>query len=357
MTTRARALPAGLYLPALTVLAGLNVVRIGPLGLGVFAEAVIVAAVMSTLGLAALLRLRLRMPPDALAAAAALLGCAAWSAARGDGSLAASVLITACSWLLLRRWVLDPRFLFRYVYLWPVAIGFVFHALYVAVPSLVFQAEAGGKYVSIAGTTWLRFEGATLNANAYGLYAAVVLFGLREAGLRTPLMAPGYLSLLLTLSYSSIAGFMYLVFFRQSRPLGRGALLAALCAMLYVYSLVKGWGLAESIRVVKYGWYAAALAGEPVAAILGGGMDRASHDWVVLTDNAWLTLLYDHGLIFVALYFAGYALVLRHDRLLLGLFAMANLLVDLQYFWMANLAFLLVAERRRAAAAGAREPA
>jgi len=351
-----RALPAGLYLPALTLLAGLNFVRVGSLGLGVFAEAAIVAVLMVLTGLACLLRLRLRMPVDAAIATGLWLACVPWAIARGDSTLASSMLITLCSWLLLRDRVRDPRFTLRYVYLWPCVIGFLFQIVYTAVPSLVVLAEAGGKYVQIGGMQWLRFEGASLNANAYGLYIAVVLFGLRDAGLRTPLMWPGYLSLLLTFSYSSIAGFLYLVFWRQASGLKRGAIVLLLLAIMSAYSLVKGWGLAESIRLIKYGYYTMALASEPASAILWGGMDRGSHDWVVLTDNAWLTLLYDHGLVFVAGYFVAYVLVMRHDRPLLGLFLLANAIVDLQYFWLSNIAFLLVAEQRRSRRAPAAPP-
>lgn len=354
---RADDLPATAWIATMSALAGLNVIRIGTVGIGVFAEAALVAAALAALALAALLRLRLRLPRAALAAAATWFALAAWAVVRGDATLGASIAISTGSWLLLRRRVADRRVLVRGVYVAPLGVAFAFQALYVAMPSLVFEAEAGGKFVAIAGLTWMRFEGATLNANAWGLYAAVVLFGLREAGVRGPLLWPGGLSLLASLSYSSIAGFLFLVFVRRAGAGARIGILAVLAAMLAAYSLVKGWGLAESVRLIKYGWYAAALLDAPPGGLLAGGLDRATHDWVVLTDNAWLTLTYDHGLLFLAAYAAAYAVVLRRDPALLALFAMANAVVDLQFFWMANLAFLLVAERRgtlRAADAGAR---
>jgi hypothetical protein len=349
----ARDLPGGLYLPVLVLFAGLNMVRVGSLGLGVFAEAALVALLMTLLGLAALLRLRIRLPLDATVATAAWLACAAIAIARGDTNLGSSILITTCSWLLMRQRCTRPDFATRWLYLWPCLIGYAFQALYVAAPSLVVLPEAGGKYVTLGGLQWLRFEGTTLNANAYGLWAAVVLYGLREAGLRGPILWPGMASLLLTFSYSSIASLLFLVFCRRAELWRRIAIVAALLAILSAYSWVKGWGLAESIRIIKYAHYSMALAGESFAGILAGGLDRASHDWVVLTDNAWLTLLYDQGLVYLLAYFAAYALVLRHDRPLLALFLLANAIVDLQYFWLSNLAFLLVAEQRRTRTAAA----
>ncbi|MCX7211208.1 MAG: hypothetical protein NTW53_00720 [Burkholderiales bacterium] len=349
--TDLRGLSSGAYLSLLVIFAGLNFVRVGSVGIGVFVEAALVFGVMVTLGLAALLRLRVRLAGSDLLAVGLWLACALLAMVRADFTLASSILIAVCSWLFLRRPCVNPRFARRYLYLWPCLVGYAFHLVYTAVPSLVVLEEAGGKYVSIAGLQLLRFEGATLNANAYGLYIAVVLYGMREAGVRGPWLWPGYLSLLLTFSYSSIAGLLFLSFCRGSGALSRGLIVGLLIAIVSVYSVIKGWGLAESIRILKYGYYSAALVGEPVHAILSGGMNRGSHDWIVLTDNAWLTLLYDHGLVMVAAYFLAFYLILRHDKPLLVLFLLANAIVDLQYFWLANLAFLLVSERRRPSAA------
>lgn len=329
------------YLPALTFFAGLNGIRAGSFGVGVLGEALLVSVVAFTLSLYALLRLRVSFPPSVAWAAALLALCAGWSGARGDTRLASSIALLLCSFLVLRRWVHDRRFLYRYMYFWPLVIGVVFYAVYLALPGLVYAPEEGGKYVSVGPLNLLRFEGSTLNANAYGLAMVPLLFSLVMKGERPRRLLAGFVSLGLSFSYSSVFGYLYLIFFKRARTVRRLAVLTILAALIPTYSLVKGWGFSESIRIIKYGHYSAQLLDTPLSGILWGGLDKASHPWVLLSDNTYLSTIYDHGLVFLAVYMVALAILLRRDRTLWVLFLLVNFVVDLHYFWLANLMFAL----------------
>lgn len=334
---------AKVYMSVLMLFVGLNGIRVGEFGLGVFGMALLLVAVVIGI-LACLLLLKTTLTTAELLAFSVLFICGIWAAMRGDGGLFSSLLVLILSYIVIHRWVRCKSFLFRYVYAWPLVVGTLFYILYVLQPALVYQPIAGGKYVQVAGFTLFRFEGAVLNANSYGIATAVLLFCMRYLGIARHRLTFGYLSLMLSFSYSGFISYFFLVAEKLSGKIGRVLSYLAVIAILPTYGLVKGWSLLESIRIIKYGFYFSKLLTEPLSAILWGGIDRTGHAWVVLTDNAVLTMIYDHGLIFVLAYFAAFWIVMRKHTSLFLIFLLMNLVVDLQYFWPANLMFLVAAK-------------
>lgn len=337
---------AKLYMPILTLFVGLNGIRIGEFGLGIFGMGVLLAGVAVVI-LAWLLLIKTTLVARELLAFSVLFVCGVWAAIRGDGTLFSSLLVLVFSYIVIHQWVRSGSFLFKYVYAWPLFIGILFYILYILQPALVYQPIAGGKYVQIAGITLFRFEGAVLNANSYGIATAVLLFCMRYIGIARHKIMFGYLSLLLSFSYSGFISYLFLSAEKLSGKFGKALSYAAVIAILPTYGLVKGWSVLESIRIIKYGFYFSNLLTQPLGAILWGGIDRTGHAWVVLTDNAILTMIYDHGLVFVLAYFAAFWILMRKQTSLFLVFLLMNLVVDLQYFWPANLMFLVAAKLLR----------
>ncbi|MFS2214263.1 hypothetical protein ACCD08_07130 [Telluria sp. Tellsp104] len=334
---------AKLYFSLLMFCVGLNGFRVGEVGFGTFA--VIFLCIVVAAGVfGSLLFFRIPLSPKELLATTLMLICAIWALIGGDSLLFSSIIIVVSSYIAVSKWAHRPGFLFRYVFWFPFLVGSGFYVLYVVFPSLVYQAEAGGKYIQVGGVTLLRFEGAVLNANAYGIGTSVLMFCLTYLGVRRKEMMLGYLSLVLSASYSGMIGLLYLIGAKLSKGFGRLLCVIAAITILPTYGYVKGWGILESVRIIKYTFYFLNLKYQPLSLILWGGIDRAGHDWVVLSDNAFLTLLYDHGLVFLVVYLLGFFVLLRRTLFLIPLFLFLNFVVDLQYFWFANLMFILTAK-------------
>ena len=331
------------YFSLLMFCVGLNGFRVGEVGFGTFA--VIFLCVIVAIGVfGSLLFFKIPLSQGELFFVALMFICAIWSLLDGDSLLFSSIMILISSYMAISKWVHHPKFLFRYIFWYPFLIGAGFYGMYVMFPSLVYQAEAGGKYLQFGGVAVLRFEGAVLNANAYGIGISVLMFCMSYLGIRRKEMMLGYLSLILSASYSGMIGLLYLIGAKLSSGFGRLACLVAAITILPTYGYVKGWGILESVRIIKYGFYFLNLRFQPASSILWGGIERTGHDWVVLSDNAFLTLLYDHGLVFLVVYFLSFFIILRRTPFLIPVFLLLNFVVDLQYFWFANVMFVLAAK-------------
>lgn len=334
---------AKLFFSLLMFCVGLNGFRVGAVGFGTFAV-VFLCIIVAGGVFGSLLFFRIPLSPAELFSLTLMMICAVWALIGGDSLLFSSIIIVVSSYIAVSKWAHRPQFLFRYIFWYPFLVGFGFYCLYVAVPSLVYQAEAGGKYIQLGGVTLLRFEGAVLNANAYGIGTSVLMFCMTYLGIRRKEMALGYISLVLSASYSGMIGLLYLIGAKLSNGVGRLLCVVAAIIILPTYGYVKGWGLLESVRIIKYTFYFLNLRYQPMSLILWGGIDRSGHDWVVLSDNAFLTLLYDHGVFFLIVYFLSFLILLRRALFLVPLFLLLNCVVDLQYFWFANVMFLFSAK-------------
>lgn len=339
-------LPSGFaksYMSLLTVFVGLNGFRVGDFGLGTFPVVLLCVLVFAGV-FGSLLFFKIPLSSREFTSLSLMTVCGFWALANGDSQLFSSIMIVGSSYIAIKRWVHRPTFLFRYVYFFPFLVGLAFYIVYLTAPSLVYEPDAGGKYVQLGPLNLLRFEGAVLNANAYGIGIALLIFCLAYLGIGRARLALGLVSLILSFSYSGVIGFLYLIGAKLTGRTGRIVCIAAVLAILPTYGYVKGWSILESVRIIKYGFYFSNIFSQPASAILWGGIARTGHEWVVLSDNAFLTLLYDHGLIFLVIYYASFFILLRRAAFLIPIFVLLNFVVDLQFFWFANLMFLVAAK-------------
>jgi len=331
------------YMSVLVFSMGLNIVRFGDVGGGAVISSLICTIVWGAFILRFLASYTIKLSWPDFFGVAIQIGCAFWAVLYGDARLASSLVLSLTSYLVLRNDILRKNFLFKYVFFYPLLVSLVFYIFFIAFPALVFQPEEGGKYINLAGFDVLRFEGATLNANSYGLAMALLIFCLLVQKIPFRRMYIGAGTLLLSFSYSGMISLIYLVGFQFFRSWGRFISIALIVSILPTYALVKGWGIFEGVRVVKYSYYFINLLDQPLSLLALGGIPRSGHDWVILSDNLFLTLTYDFGFLYLFFYLLGFIIFLRQSSLMIAVFLFIAFVVDLQYFWLANLMLMLAA--------------
>lgn len=332
-----------IYMSVLVFTMGLNIVRFGDVGIGAVISGFICTIVWGAFILKFLASYKIKLSWPDFFGVIVHIGCAFGAVLYGDVRLASSLFLALTSYLVLKDDILHKNFLFKYVFFFPLVISLIFYTFYIAFPSLVFQPEEGGKYINLIGFDVLRFEGAILNANSYGLAMALLIFCLLVQKIPFRKMYIGAGTLLLSFSYSGMISLIYLVGFQFFRSWGKLISIVLIVSILPTYAIVKGWGIFEGVRVIKYSYYFINLLDQPLYLILFGGIPRSGHDWIVLSDNLFLTLTYDFGFLYLIFYLLGFIIFLRKSSLMIAVFLFIAFVVDLQYFWLANLMLMLAA--------------